>query len=637
MDLAAIRAQLREAVRADPSAYSPATALSFDLRGVDLRGLDLRGADLHDRDLRGWRLEGLDLTGADLTKANLTGVSLRGTRLYGAATTFAKGLDLDGAQIHPFFAAQSGSGAVDLRWLDLDAGAAGSPRCLVSCQEDPLLYLAADGSMRWGVSVTGETFSLDPAGDHGFLGMAVDAGGRIWTLDASQMQVIVHQRGRHDDLPRRRRTSTHGLDLAHYGPLLALSPDRLGGMNLVFRHGLIRARLDGNGVLFHTNHFGAGVQLSHAVAARNGKTFGLAFANRSRVVLWSTRPDHPQTAMDLPPDTRVGGMALGPDGRIWFSYSGKGGAGFGALDPAAETCEWIKVPDLTAGAEPRDLGELAAGAADKGVWYCDGGGRIGQIRWETDRWACQEFELAPGDHPLSLTPGHDGRMLFTLAGKTRIGSIRVAPPATGEAKEARQATAAAPAPARATARIPDRLRREAAFQRDQRTATQAGESKGPESASGAGAGFDPGDGKRPAASRIPAGGAGTAKPAARDPWALLRANHVLLTPARLQHIVAAHGPGRDVDKSQFARGYDTAEAILDLLARGLDDSGAIGRIRCGGLRGGFKTLCRVPEVGLYNTGSEWLHTDWFVVVSNLAMDGVTHEVVTAYPVAPNGF
>ena len=142
-----------------------------------------------------------------------------------------------------------------------------------------------------------------------------------------------------------------------------------------------------------------------------------------------------------------------------------------------------------------------------------------------------------------------------------------------------------------------------------------------------------------------AAGAGERKQAAppaeptKGPRADLAAQGVCLDPADLRHILNHHAHGCALpDKGQFAASHSTPDAMARLLARGLADSGALGRIMDGS--GRCYTKCAAEKVGWYCAhGGGLVPADHFVVVTarswNPQLRDYDHDVITAYPVHPN--
>lgn len=624
MTPAQIRKLLAEAVREQPGSFAPEVSLSFDLRGRDLAGLDLRDADLRRRDLRGWRLEGMDLTGANLEEANLPGVSLKGARLFGASTVFAKGLDLTGAQVHPFFMPGAGEPLGAIRWLDTEEGGRSGtvpPPGLVSGSDFALIFILPDGSQRKAITATGAGYYLGRAPDprNTFLGLAVDARNTLWTLDRRKVHTHARWSSRLEDGGADLQSALHQIPMERMGELRSLQASRKGGLDLAFAHAFVILRKSGDQLGMMEFPYPKGFEGSQGLSTRDGKDLVIACRDLDRLLL--TRPGEGRyRTVPLPAGTACEGLALGPGGEVWFTFTGKGGHGIGILDPPSLSATLAFLPPPTVGPELRRLGALALGPDGKSMWVCDGGGRIGRVRLGRGRLDLREFALPDGDRPLKIVPFAKDRMLFTLEGRSRIGSIRALEPVapagdqgTGAGEQAKGDLATSGQPRPAPARMTSRDRRERTLRHILR---------------------EPG----PAAGAETKASAGEAPEADRkdDPGALLQDLGVILSESALRHILGGHGYDRNPQKSQFAPAYSSREALTALLARGMDDSGAIGRIRSTTLRGSCKTLCRADGAGFVHDGKGWVATDWFVVITSLSMDGSVHIVETAHPVDPRG-
>jgi len=307
--------------------------------------------------------------------------------------------------------------------------------------------------------------------------------------------------------------------------------------------------------------------------------------------------------------SRPHSLAAGPEGQIWCTLAGQGRCL--VLDPPTGK----RVFDLPETHRDRGLGALAAGP-DGNMWLA----MAGAIVRMTPKGDCACFSLLPGDVPLELVPTPEG-LLFTLERSDRIGFIR----AVGKARETTGAgawagPAYAPRPARekALSRAERQARHEARVRRAE--ARQRARAEGALAAAGAG------ERKQEAA---PAPG----------PLASLAALGVYLDPGDLRHILDHHGFGRNLPgKGQFAAGHSSPAALLELLARGLAGSGAVGKVLDSA--GICYTKCAAEKVGWScPPGGGLVPADHFVVVSertwNPGLKDYDHEVITAYPVHRN--
>jgi hypothetical protein len=612
-------------------------------------GPDLRYKDLRGQDLRRKRLAGRDLTGSKLDWANLTGVSLKNTRLFGATTFFTRGLDLTEAQVHPFFSDVDKDPHGELRWLELaecEYSTIGQPKCLASTPDFPLVYVTGDGLRQRVVSATGVTFDIELDSKARILGLAVDAQKRLVTLAEDGLRFCSIREGEAGFLELKTE-SCHVPKPQETGALLSMRAYPTMAVDLAFANWMMRVRKTrvSPGKIAE---YPPDLAVAHALHSREGRWQIMAIKDENRLVMQSgpTRATH-----TLPPETTCSGLALAPDGMVWFTFTGKGGHGIGRVDPVAGGMGLKATPKLDAGSRPRELGALVALPDGRGVWYCDGGGRIGCLLLAGSIPVILEYPLPDGDHPVTLTPSFDGRLFFTVEGRSRIGSIQACPltlcvrkadDAPAEAAAGAGAAAEGAGPETKQPRLTDAQRRERAFQNQVRRSAEAttgpeakpegtGEAKTAELTGGAAEATEAAPSASGKAASRPGAGA-------RTPEELLQANQVILTQERLAYIQAKHGWDRRADKSQFAEAFSTHEALASLLAKGMNaSSDTIGKIRSTTVEGTYLTLCRQPGVGYYDSGTDWEPTDWFVVVTSLSMDRAWHTVKTAYPVRPRGF
>lgn len=119
---------------------------------------------------------------------------------------------------------------------------------------------------------------------------------------------------------------------------------------------------------------------------------------------------------------RPRGIALGPDGRVWFAESAGGNGAIGALDPAdpSEIVEYTT--GLSNGAAPWDV---AAGPG--GVWFTESGAH--RIRRITTAGVMDLDVALPAGaiDPRGIALGPDGNMWFTYRGPNDGGVGRVTP------------------------------------------------------------------------------------------------------------------------------------------------------------------------------------------------------------------
>jgi streptogramin lyase len=113
----------------------------------------------------------------------------------------------------------------------------------------------------------------------------------------------------------------------------------------------------------------------------------------------------------FPWDYRIGGIAAGPDGALWFAETGRGMIGRVTLGGQVTSFP------LPAGvAEP---GAIAAGP-DGALWFTANADQIGRIETDGD---VTVFSLAPGSRPTGIAAGPDGALWITEAGTSKIARM----------------------------------------------------------------------------------------------------------------------------------------------------------------------------------------------------------------------
>jgi hypothetical protein len=111
------------------------------------------------------------------------------------------------------------------------------------------------------------------------------------------------------------------------------------------------------------------------------------------------------------------GIAVGPDGALWFTE--EGGSRIGRIPTAGAPVSQFSLP--TAGAGPT---EIALGP-DAALWFSESSAdQIGRI--DPVSHAVMEFPLAKGSGPQGIVAGTDGAVWFTEFGRDRIGRLSLA-------------------------------------------------------------------------------------------------------------------------------------------------------------------------------------------------------------------
>jgi hypothetical protein len=651
----------------------------LDLRKVAWQGVDLRGANLRGADLRGaWlvdaRLDGADLTGALLDHAVLDGASLAGAKLFDSSTVDAVNLDAGPMLAHPFFAPQSEEPVGQIRFLRLDARderVLDGPRCPVASPDGRLYWIGGAEANLNAIFRHGARFELPHPAIRGagarnslLYALVKDRQDIIWFFGD---QVAGNIQAREQAAIR----SNHGLCVNHVGCSIPYAPAAVlpapdSGVDLCFRPFIARCTWNGSGGAITST------------PAPEGATFLASCWNRPgtlRVValegVAGVRVEHPGSGrswpVPLPPGTRVQAMAAGPGETVWVGLAGAETL-LALGDQPDEVRLFRPARASVTRATPAPLLRIhgLALGPDGNMWF---------TAPSTQRIGCcapdgmiREHGLKSDELPLEIVPAEDGTLLFTLAGLNRIGSIRAAPRpapagATDGSAEPKATPAAVPAgagaapPAQTRASKRERLKlRQQQAEQDRTLASQPL----PEEAPGRAAPWVPMDlneltarlaGKPAARDQPSPGRAGAPQPcppsaaaparleskqdAAWDPADDLYDRHVTLPKGRLEHILRDHfGSGAD-GRSLFRREHQGPGPLEALLARGLAAAGGLGQSF--DRRGRRYTYCPMPAVGDTWTGSHWEETDCFVIITvdhwNRA-EGITeHVVLSAYPCA----
>jgi virginiamycin B lyase len=117
--------------------------------------------------------------------------------------------------------------------------------------------------------------------------------------------------------------------------------------------------------------------------------------------------------VDLPVGSGPSRLALGPDGNLWVTMYDAS-----AIDRIAPNGARMRFP-LAPGLGPNDIVEGPDGA----LWFTElKGNAIGRM---TPTGQVQEFALAPGSQPEGITSGPDGAIWFTDSGTAKIGRLRM--------------------------------------------------------------------------------------------------------------------------------------------------------------------------------------------------------------------
>ncbi len=571
--------------------------------GARLENANLRGADFAGCDLTGARLDGADCTGASFHNATLAGASLKGTRLFQADISGATGLDLAGAQLHPFFEPAGGpekTGA--LRFYH--TGGEEAPRYLVASPWGEVFW--QEGSALRHLSPTGVQYGLRILGENqGVKGIAKDSLDRLWVFGDRRHAWFLLA-----DLspgPRSARGLCHTLvaepDLAP----VAITAGTCGDVMVSIPGGALhyhaydgKFRVDALGTLPGSGPAG--------VATMNAAGTGVFLAGPERTDIRFVKVGgRGGTAIDLPAGCRVNRLVRGAGNSVWFTLTGSQ-EGIGCFD---EDTRAVTFTMLAPGGGPRVPWDLALDE-DGAVWFTQRGRScLGCLK---PGGKPVEFPLPEGFRASELVRGPGGRMFFTVEGERLIGSV-LAVPAPREEKKSTSGggwDVAVYAPPRVERRKPltDAERRERhgarvlAAEERYRAWTES----------------VPAPLEEVKSALIPA-----------EPQDRLAALDVYLSRGALRSILAKHGFGSCPDKSQFAPEYGTPAALAALIAEGMENAGVIGRVRVTDAEGHFLTFCEKANVGT-RFGSE-VPTGRFVVRTVRYFNGehYEHDVIGAYP------
>ena len=108
------------------------------------------------------------------------------------------------------------------------------------------------------------------------------------------------------------------------------------------------------------------------------------------------------------------GIALGPDGALWFTEENAHKIGRITTDGA--------IREYPTPAQPSSPSEIAAGP-DGALWFTEYGADPPKIGRVTVNGEFNEYPLPPGSGPDGITAGPDGAMWFTESGSNTIGRI----------------------------------------------------------------------------------------------------------------------------------------------------------------------------------------------------------------------
>jgi hypothetical protein len=647
--------------------------------GANLAGAHLSFANLSRMDLRGVDFRGADLTGTLFIGSDLTGARLEGARVVAAVFLGATGVDLAGAETHPFFegADRDPVGVLRLFAPQFDHGPRGTARHL---------FQAPDGHVVWSVdqeggfqslSPTGMVVGFNPGNDTRAFGLARDTENHLWFFgdnSTGRLDLEAYLRTRHDgEFPYTE------LPALMDRPALAILPLRSQDYPVFFFD---------QGPQTRTFHYRDRQVLSppakqvrdvdYLALAKDLTDTRLAMVfppardnpdGPAGVVLMTLKTSSEPQVLNLPEGLVPRRAAFTADGRIWLTCEGRKGRPDALVytDPAAKDprCEVVECKD---GALADPFGLIAGPDGD--LWFTQRGpGRISRL---SGKGELQSWDLPRGVRPLELFPGQAGRLFYSIEGRDWLGSVQAqaqtkartgdeakAPEgdATGDAKATGFETERykpRPEPAKALTRKQRWARHEARLERARQLHLAALAERlagpGPAPAGAPAEAAETGAGaaeSKAAAVETKAEGAGPAAPAdTRQPWEILDELRVAVPKESLEHIDRWHCRTAHAAKSRFAAAYRTPEAMEKLLAHGLLRAGEIGReiaTRGAGrglgfltdAHGVFLTRCPWPGVGAVRNGDGQTVTGTFTVATRRQRNpddgGWEHVVISAYP------
>jgi len=142
-----------------------------------------------------------------------------------------------------------------------------------------------------------------------------------------------------------------------------------------------------------------------AVAASNGGGSVTLRTGRMWVDVLSSE-------FSLPSRSHVEGVTSGPDGNLWFTYSGT--SKIGKMTIAGTVIGEYSLP---AGSDPSEI----VSGPDGNLWFTEwSASKIGKI---TTSGTITEYSLPSSSKPLGIAPGPDGDIWFTDSGTAKIGKI----------------------------------------------------------------------------------------------------------------------------------------------------------------------------------------------------------------------
>jgi hypothetical protein len=614
---------------------------------------DLRNADLSGQDLRNLDLRHADLRGANLAGSDLAGTLLEGALVFQADIQGAANVNLKGAVPHPFFDLADEDRIGTLAFLVEAGGIYGLPRALTCSPDGILTWAEASGNRLIRLYPTGARSVPTLDGETAVHRLYDDGQGMLWWFGdafigtASHAALAAVQVG--GKFPMKAQPAA-GLERPS-----ALAPGVNGqlmiqrGKEIIFHEAALK---DGRLLVFKGEHPVANEPLpGESMALSYDGTMVLLVAPGRDEVRYLFLADGTTLPLPLKAGSRPSAIVQGAGNDAWILLPGR--SAIGRLTLADHKVQEF-TRRLPKGAES-SLDALVLGP-DGNAWFADRTlCRLGRV---TPEGEIREFQLPRGCRPGELVATPDGRIVFTVVGKDRLGSIRVKLPE--EHPGAGQFENEAPSPDRdADADLKDwagplyvprpARKPKNPLTRQQREELYDARMKAAEErflAERAAAEDEPPaprqkraeDAKEKKAAPAPAaadGKAGNAlaREAEDSPALRLLDLNVNLPHGVIRHILKRHAHGTGTSGIWFAPAHSTPEGLEALLAEGLEEAGEIGRIKSSNGYGRFITFCMLASgatVGEAATGS----TATFAVLTEPYYNGkvTEHDVWTAYPV-----
>jgi streptogramin lyase len=160
---------------------------------------------------------------------------------------------------------------------------------------------------------------------------------------------------------------------------------------------------------------GGATRLTGLALGADGRLWTAVY-EKNAIFRMDSSSDHFDLNVALPIGSGPARLAQGPDGNLWVTMYDAS-----AIDRIATNGSRLPRFQLAPGRGPNDIVEGPDGA----LWFTElKGDAIGRI---TPTGQVQEFPLAPGAQPEGITTGPDGALWFTESGAAKIGRLQLDP------------------------------------------------------------------------------------------------------------------------------------------------------------------------------------------------------------------